>query len=91
MGKCVEAARLIGIELHFLDRLGKLVNAFVMSGHLPSSSGYSDDQYTNSLGMLEDLLARRSPTAILFIVADSNARLGTRADYSIEEEAPGII
>jgi hypothetical protein len=59
----VLTARLIGVELHFLDRLERLVKVFVVSGHLPNTA-YSDDEYMESLGMLEDLTEGRSPETI---------------------------
>ncbi len=63
IGECANGARLIGVELHFLDRLERLVKEFVVSGHLPNTA-YSDDEYMESLRMLEDLTKGRSPETI---------------------------
>jgi hypothetical protein len=78
------------LELDFLYRLRNSIKAFIISGHLPNSSGDSEYQYATSLKMLEELLARRSLTTIPFIGADLNARIGARAEYRIDEEGTGI-
>ena len=68
----------VGLEMHFLDTLGKTIKFFVISTYIPcSDKKYSDEDFDETLDELQVLIKRCPRDAILVIGGDFNSEIGT--------------
>ena len=88
---CAKAARLIGVELHFLDEKQRTMKIFVISAHMPHSDEktYTDEDYEDCITQLIGMMSLCDDDVIPFVGADLNARIGTRSQH--DEMAAQII
>ena len=88
---CAKAARMLGVELHFLDDNQRKMKIFVISAHMPHSDEkiYTDEDYEECIDHLTAMINGCKDDVIPFIGTDLNARIGTRNQH--DESAASFI